>query len=192
MVEGGASKEFAHIKSLAYTDPAFFANLIDRLTEAAISYLSMQVEAGVEALQLFESWAGIADADLFHRAIIQPNRKIVQALKKTFPHIPIIGFPRAAGPLVLDYAAGVGADVLALDPQWSPEKMRRDFAAIPCLQGNLDPALLLAGGEAMVRGIDRLKGAMAGRPYVFNLGHGVIKETNPDHVAALVKQVRQA
>jgi len=191
MIEGGASKEFAHIKQFAYADPEGFKALIDRLTRGAIDYLALQIEAGVEAIQLFESWASVPNADLFDRAIIQPTHTIVKAIKTRYPHIPVVGFPRLAGPLTLDYATRTEIDVLALDPQWSPQYMRRDFSNIPCLQGNLDPALLRQGGDGMISAIERLCAEMEGRAYVFNLGHGVIKETDPDHVATLVRAVRK-
>jgi uroporphyrinogen decarboxylase len=187
MVDGGGSKEFSATRSLAYRDPEAFSLLIGLLTSATIEYLSRQIEAGAEAVQLFDSWAGLLPADQFRLWVMEPARKIVEALNRAHPDIPVIGFPRGAGSLYEGYAQVSKVTALGLD-----ERVSLDWArglGIP-VQGNLDPFALLAGGEALDRGVDRVMEGLSGVPFVFNLGHGVHKDTPPEHVMQLVNRVR--
>jgi uroporphyrinogen decarboxylase len=187
MVEGGASKDFRLVKSWAYRDPSGFAALIERLTAATIDYLAAQITAGVEAVQLFDSWAGILPEAGFARWVIDPTRKIVTALKQRFPGVPIIGFPRGAGLLYERYATETGVDAVSLDTA-VPSSLARDrLQPNLTVQGNLDPVLLVVGGAALEQAVKELRAALGGRPFVFNLGHGVLPQTPPENVAAVAR-----
>ncbi len=189
MIEGGGSKDFAHVRGMAYAQPALFQRLMDVLTEASIEYLSAQVLAGAEVLMLFDSWAGVLAPSLFRAHCIAPAARIVSALKLRHPAVPVIGFPRLAGLMSGEYArtgvAAVGVDTGS------------DIAAVAAMlprqvavQGNLDPLAVVAGGAAMARETTSILEAMRGRPFVFNLGHGIVPQTPPEHVAALLELVR--
>jgi uroporphyrinogen decarboxylase len=186
MVDGGGSKTFDQTKRWAYGDPEGFQKLIDIVVEATIHYLVKQVEAGAEALQLFDSWSGILDEENFTRWVIRPSRKIVEGVKTKYPDIKIIGFPREAGVYYADYAKKTGVDALGVDFSIDLNYLPDD---IP-LQGNLDPSYLLVGGDAMIGAARKILDTMRGRPFIFNLGHGVIKETPPEHVEQLSDFIR--
>ena len=192
MVEGGASRDFAAVKLWAFSHPESFAVLIDRLVEATITYLTGQIQAGAEAIQLFDSWAGVLPEAGFRRWVIAPTKRIVAALHETFPRVPIIGFPRGAGLMYRAYFIETGVDALSLDTQVPPAIARRTLQAVGPVQGNLDPLLLVAGGEAMTAAAASILEALAAEPFVFNLGHGVLPDTPPDHVARLIDQVHGA
>lgn len=189
MVEGQGSKDFGRAKAFACSDPAAFQALLDVLCAATTEYLSRQVEAGAEALQLFESWAGQADAQGFMDWVVAPTRKIVDALKRRHPEIPVIGFPKGAGAMLGAYARETGVDALGID-SLTPMEEARAQAPGKTLQGNLDPFALLAGGRAMESRTRRILEDMEGAPFIFNLGHGIDKETPVAHVEALVKILR--
>ncbi len=190
MVEGRTSRDFIAVKSWAYNDPEGFGDLIDILTDAVIDYLIAQIDAGAEVIQLFESWAGIVDHTLFSRFVIRPTRKIVESLKEYAPHIPLIGFPRQCGRMALDYVQNTRINALSLDSQISPKQAAGVFQSLVPVQGNLDPVCLLNGGLAMEAAVEDILVHLARGPFIFNLGHGVIKETPPQHVADLVAMVR--
>jgi uroporphyrinogen decarboxylase len=190
MVEGGGSRDFAATRALAYADPGLFDALIDRLTEASITYLSAQAEAGAEVLMLFDSWAGVLSPSGFERHVIRPTTTIVAALRARFPHVPIIGFPRLSGMLLGGYAAATGVNGVGMDTAMDPALVRGLVPAHVALQGNLDPMALVAGDAAMEAEARAILAAGAGRPMIFNLGHGIVPQTPPDHVAALVRLVR--
>jgi uroporphyrinogen decarboxylase len=186
MIEGQGGTGHEAIRGLAWSDGKFFARLMDILVEATSLYLIAQADAGAEVLQLFESWAGTVPAGLFEGAVLEPTARIVKAVKAKHPGLPIIGFPRGAGAWIARYAEFTGVDGIGVDQM-------TDITALPvkaALQGNLDPLLLLQGGEAMRREAKKLVAAMKGRPFIFNLGHGVMQPTPPEHVAELVKAVR--
>jgi uroporphyrinogen decarboxylase len=191
MVEGRGTKEFAQARRLAHADPALFAALIDRLTAATIEYLALQAEAGAEALMLFDSWAGLLPPSLFAEHVIRPAARIRSALRDRFPDIPFIGFPRLAGLGAVTYAEATGVDALALDTGADLERLCPMLPARLATQGNLDPMALVAGGTALAAEARRVLAAVEGRPHVFNLGHGVVPETPPENVAALVRLVRE-
>lgn len=186
MIEGGSSREFAQIKTLAVADPATFGRLIDAVVLATIDYLCRQVTAGADALQIFESWAGILSEPMFRRWVIEPTRRIVDGVRAKHPTIPIIGFPRAAGALMAAYARETGVDAINLDPT-VPLGWAREALAPKVLQGNLDPIVLVAGGRTLDDEVTRICDAMAGRPFVFNLGHGIVPQTPPEHVARVAE-----
>jgi uroporphyrinogen decarboxylase len=190
MVDGKGTKEFPATRNLAYSDPNLFGRLIRLLTEASVEYLSAQVAAGAEVLMLFDSWAGMLPPGQFRRWVIEPTAVLVRALKKRHPNIPIIGFPRLAGPLLVEYAARTGVQCAgidtAMDPRWAAGAVPPEVA----LQGNLDPLVLITGGPAMETEARVILAAMRGRPFIFNLGHGITPPTPPEHVASLVRLVR--
>ena len=191
MIEGHGSKDFAAVRTLAYSDPALFAAMLRLVVERTIAYLSAQITAGADLVMLFDSWAGVLPAAMFRRFVIEPTRQIVEALRAIHPSTPVIGFPRLAGWLLADYAAcgvqGVGVDTAA-DPAMAA-------AAIPAgiaVQGNLDPLALVAGGRILADATQTVLAAWRGRPSIFNLGHGIVPQTPPEHVAELVRMVRDA
>jgi uroporphyrinogen decarboxylase len=189
MVEGGGSKDFAAVRGMAYGQPALFGRLIDVLTEATITYLSAQVEAGAEVLMLFDSWAGVLSPRQFRAHVIGPARRIVAALKARHPDVPVIGFPRLAGILARDYAE-TGVDGIGIDTGSDIGAMAGLLPDRVAMQGNLDPLAVVAGGEAMRAETAGILAAMKGRRFIFNLGHGIVPQTPPEHVAALLDQVR--
>jgi uroporphyrinogen decarboxylase len=191
MVEGGGSKDFAAVRGMAYAQPALFQQLIDVLTEATIEYLSAQVVAGAEALMLFDSWAGVLSPSLFRAHCIAPAARIVSAVKARHPGVPMIGFPRLAGVMTRDYAA-TGVDAVGVDTGSDIGAVAAMLPAHLAVQGNLDPLALVAGGAAMATETTAILDAMRGRPFIFNLGHGIVPQTSPEHVTALLELVRGA
>ena len=191
MVEGGGSKEFAHVKRWAFADPVGFAVLIDLLTDATYDYLAAQIEAGAEAVQLFDSWAGVLPAEAFVRWVIEPTRRIADRLKASYPDVPIIGFPRTAGLMYRAYADESGVDAVGLDSAVPLGWAARELQPRLPVQGNLDPVALVAGGAALDRAAEAVLTALAGGPFVFNLGHGVMQTTPPEHVAQLTATIRR-
>ncbi len=192
MVEGGGSREFAEIRGMAHGQPALLERLTDLLVDATVRYLSAQVAAGAEAVMLFDSWSGVLSPRLFRRFVIEPTRIIVARLKALHPDVPVIGFPRLAGVMLGEYAAQTGVQAVAMDTGADPARVAAMVPATMALQGNLDPIALLAGGAAMRAEAESILAAMRGRPFVFNLGHGILPQTPPEHVGALVDHVRSS
>ncbi|HQT76171.1 MAG TPA: uroporphyrinogen decarboxylase [Rhodopila sp.] len=189
MVEGGGSRDFAAVRGMAYQQPAVFQRLMDVLTDATVTYLSAQVDAGAEVLMLFDSWAGVLSSAQFRAHVIAPATRIVAALKQRHPTVPVIGFPRLAGLMVGAYAA-TGVNGIGIDTGSDIGAAAAMLPAHVAVQGNLDPLALVAGGEAMRAETAGILQAMRGRPFIFNLGHGIVPQTPPEHVAALLEQVR--
>jgi uroporphyrinogen decarboxylase len=187
MVEGGASRDFRRVKAWAYRDPQGFAALIELIVEATIVYLSGQIAAGAEAVQLFDSWAGVLSETGFERWVIDPTRQITARLKQSFPTVPVIGFPRGAGLLYQRYAAESGVDAVGIDTGVPGSFARERLQGRVVVQGNLDPVVLLVGGSAMAQEIREIRAALAGGPFIFNLGHGVLPQTPPENVAELAR-----
>jgi uroporphyrinogen decarboxylase len=193
MVAGSGSPDQAEARSWAYRDPDGFGRLVDLVTETSIDYLSGQVRAGADVLQIFDSWSGTLPDSEFAAWVIAPTVRIVTALRERHPGIPIIGFARGAGLNAIDYAAATGVDALGCDTSVPLRRMREAIApARTVLQGNLDPMLLVLGGASLDRRIDQICDDMRGHPFIFNLGHGIVPETPPDHVAHMVDRVRAA
>jgi uroporphyrinogen decarboxylase len=192
MVEGGGSKDFAAVRGMAYAQPALFRQLMDVLTEATIEYLSAQVRAGAEVLMLFDSWAGVLSPMKFWEHVIGPAERIVAALNQRHPGVPIIGFPRLAATLAGDYASASGVNGVGLDTACDLPLIASMLPPLTAVQGNLDPLALVAGGAAMETETASILGAMRGgkRPFIFNLGHGIVPQTPPEHVATLLERVR--
>jgi uroporphyrinogen decarboxylase len=190
MVAGRGTPDQAPARLLAYRDPQLFAALIERLTEASIAYLSAQAEAGVDALQIFDSWAGVLPGAELRRWCLAPLQKIVAGVKARFPQTPIIAFPRGASLHLVGVALESGADVVGLDTTVDLSYAAAAVQKLKPVQGNLDPLALLAGGSALDTAVDRILGALAQGPLIFNLGHGVLPETPIAHVEQLVRRVR--
>jgi uroporphyrinogen decarboxylase len=191
MVEGGGSRDFAITRTLAYTDPSFFADLMARLVEATIAYLVSQIEAGADTVMLFDTWAGILPPAMFNRLVIEPTAAIVQALNARFPDLPVIGFPRLAGIHARAYAERTGVDCVGMDTSVEAALVAATLPETVGVQGNLDPMALIAGGEALATEARRIRDALRGQPHIFNLGHGILPNTPPQHVADLVGIIRQ-
>jgi uroporphyrinogen decarboxylase len=191
MIAGQGSKEQAEARRYAYRDPQAFAEIIDAIAGMTVDYLSGQVEAGVEAVQLFDSWAGSVSPAQFERWVIAPNAAIVSAFKARHPDVPVIGFPKGAGGKLAAYARETGVDAVGLDETVDPAWAHANLPADLPVQGNLDPLTLIAGGEPLESAVRRIVSALADRPHVFNLGHGILQDTPIAHVEHLLRLVRQ-
>lgn len=190
MVEGESAREFPTTRSFMLREPAVFDRLMAILTEATAEMLVRQIAAGAEAVMLFDSWAGLLPPLLFRRHVIEPARQIAAFIRARYPDVPLIGFPRLGGVMVAEYAENTGVDALALDGSADLSVVRGMLKTPVTLQGNLDPLILKEGGDAMVKAARSIRDSMRGHPHVFNLGHGVVPQTDPEHVAALVRAVR--
>ena len=190
MIEGGSSRDFARTKDWAFSQPESFGRLIDVLVDATVVHLTAQIRAGADAVQLFDSWAGVLPESAFERWVVGPATEITRRLKTVFPEVPVIGFPRGAGALYPSYAVATGVDAISLDTtvplHWAAEALPADCV----IQGNLDPRLVVVGGDAMLAETARILETFSGRPFVFNLGHGFVPETPPENVALLARTIR--
>jgi uroporphyrinogen decarboxylase len=190
MVAGQGSSEQAETRRFAYRDPAAFEEIINAIADATVAYLIDQIDAGVEAVQLFDSWSGSLSPAQFERWVIAPTVRIITKLKAARPHAVVIGFPKGAGGKLPAYAREVGADAIGLDetvdPLWAHASLPEGLP----VQGNLDPLALIAGGDELIAAVDHIIDALSGRPHVFNLGHGILPDTPIAHVEQLVAHVR--
>jgi uroporphyrinogen decarboxylase len=189
MVEGSGKRGFEAPRAWLKRDPKSFDALLGILVEATVEHLAAQIEAGADCVQIFESWAGLLGGEDFRRCIISPTARIAEALKRQHPGVRIVGFPRNAGVMLEEYAEKASVDAVSLDQAVSAAAGRAVQRRRP-VQGNLDPALLVAGGEALAAGIRDIRRTYSGGPHVFNLGHGIVPQTPPEHVAGLVAGVR--
>ena len=187
MVEGGPTKDFRRVKLWAYSDPEGFTALIDLITEATVEYLMAQIAAGAEAVQLFDTWAGVLAEAEFERWVLAPTRKIVNRLKERYANFPVIGFPRGAGILYRRYLAETGIDAIGVDTACPAAFAREELQGRAAVQGNLDPVLLIAGGAPLRRAVQQLRSVLGAGPFIFNLGHGVLPQTPPENVAELAR-----
>jgi len=192
MVAGQSTSDQAPARLWAYRDPAGFSQMIDMIVEASATYLSGQIAAGAQAVQIFESWAGVLPGSEFGRWVIQPTQKLVSAVRARHPDVPIIGFPRACGPLYTDFLAATGVDALGCDTALPLDWIRTNLQPRATVQGNLDPLLLVTGGQELDRRAREIRDTLSGGAHIFNLGHGVVPQTPPEHVDRLVKAVRGA
>jgi uroporphyrinogen decarboxylase len=190
MVAGQGSRDQADARRLAYADPERFANIIGRIEAVTLDYLSGQIEAGAEAIQLFDSWAGSLSPAQFEQWVIAPTGRIVSALTERHPEVPVIGFPKGAGGKLTAYARETGVTALGLDetvdPCWAAKQLPKNLP----VQGNLDPLALVAGGEALESAVLRILDGFADRPHIFNLGHGILQDTPIENVERLVALVK--
>jgi uroporphyrinogen decarboxylase len=190
MIAGQGSREQAEARRLAYRDPALMQPLIDRIADCTITYLLGQIHAGVEAVQLFDSWSGSLSPAQFEQWVIAPTARIVAALHARAPGVPVIGFPKGAGGKLPAYARETGVDAIGVDETVDPGWAHASLPAGMPVQGNLDPLALIAGGAALDSAVDRILAAFAERPHVFNLGHGILPDTPIAHVEQLLARVR--
>ena len=189
MLEGGSSRDFALAKRWAYGTPESMQRLIDLLVEATGDYLLAQIDAGAEVVQIFDSWAGIWPEGQLRRWCLEPVKALTARVKAERPGVPVIVFPRGAGVLYQAYAKECGADALGLDTTVPLPWARTTLQPRACLQGNLDPLLLVAGGPVLWQGVDDILRQLGDGPFVFNLGHGIVPDTPLEHVAGLVERV---
>ncbi len=190
MVAGEGSRDQHATRLMAYRDPQAFQAIIDAITAMTVDYLAGQIQAGAEAVQLFDSWAGSLSPAQFERWVIAPNAKIVSALKARFPDVPVIGFPKGAAEKLPAYASETGVDAVGLDETIDPCWAAKALPASLPVQGNLDPLLLESGDGDLERQINHILDCFADRPHVFNLGHGIGKDTPIAHVERLIAAVR--
>jgi uroporphyrinogen decarboxylase len=190
MVAGCGTPDQAPARLFAYRDPEGFEMLIDRLTEASVAYLAEQFRAGVDAVQLFDTWAGVLGPDEFDRWCAKPAAKIVAGLRQAIPGARVIGFPRGAGTSLVRYAESVPVDAIGLDWMIDRKFARDEIQSRRPVQGNLDPLALLAGGASLDREVDAVLTSFSGKPFIFNLGHGILPQTPIAHVERMVARVR--
>ena len=190
MIAGRGTPDQGPAHKLMTENPDLFQRLIDLLTEATIDYLSKQIDAGAEVVKLFDSWAGSLKGRDFDRFALAPTRRIVTALKARHPNTPVIAFPREAGEKYLGFAKATGADCLALDnsvdPHWAAAHLQPDG----CVQGNLKSSHMVSGGPALVKDTKRIVAAFRNGPHIFNLGHGITPQADPDNVQRMIDAVR--
>ena len=193
MVAGAGSKHFEPALALARDDEQHFSRLIEVLADVTADHLIQQIRAGAGVVQLFDSWAGLVPSGAFDRWVIDPTRRIVEQVRAAVgPDVPIIGFPRAVGDLYGRYVRDTGVTAVSLDPTLSPDAVARLIPDSVAVQGTLDPEILLGGGEPLDRAIDAILDGFRRRPFVFNLGHGVLPPTPIAHVERLVDRVRRS
>lgn len=190
MVEGGSSRDYANAKGWALGDPDGFQVLVDLLVDATAEYLVRQIDAGAEAVQIFDTWAGVLPKYAFDRFSAAPIREIARRVKAAHPGVPVIVFPRGAALYLADFARAPEIDAVGLDYATDPVWAAREIQPHAAVQGNLDPVLLLAGGPELARSARAIIDALSGGPHVFNLGHGILPQTPVAHVEALLAAVR--
>jgi uroporphyrinogen decarboxylase len=190
MIAGRGTPDQAPARILAYREPDRFAALIERLVQASAAYLIRQLQAGVETVQLFDTWAGVLAPEEFERWCVQPAKQIVALVRQAIPEAKIIGFPRGAGTNLLRYVEEVPVNAAGLDWMIDRDFAREQIQSRVPVQGNLDPLALLAGGAALERAVDATLAAFAERPFIFNLGHGILPETPIAHVEQMLRRVR--
>jgi uroporphyrinogen decarboxylase len=190
MIAGQGTPDQAPARVFAYREPAAFAALIDVLVEASAAYLVRQLRAGADAVQIFDTWAGVLPPEEFARWCIEPTRAIVAKVRAQVAGAKVIGFPRGAGTQLARYVEEIPVNAVGLD--WTVDRgfVRERVQSRVAVQGNLDPLVLVAGGAALDRGVDAVLDAFAGGPFIFNLGHGIVPETPIAHVEAMLRRIR--
>ena len=191
MIAGRGTKDQGPAHALMQEQPEVFEGLINILTKATIEYLSKQIEAGAEVVKIFDSWAGSLKGDAFTKYALEPAREITQALKARHPGIPVIAFPREAGNGYIGFAKATGADCVALDNSVSAEWAAEHVQVDSCVQGNLASSHMVTGGQDLVDETRRICKAFAGGPHIFNLGHGITPDADPDNVQRMIDAVRE-
>ena len=192
MIAGRGTPDQGPAHALMAENPALFDTLMDRLTQATITYLSMQIEAGAEVVKLFDSWAGSLKGDAFQKYALAPAKTIIAALKARYPDVPIIAFPREAGDGYIGFAKATGADCVALDNSVSAEGAAANVQPASCVQGNLASSHMVTGGQALVDDTRAIVDAFSKGPHIFNLGHGITPDADPDNVQLMIDTVREA
>src|SRR5262249_54866430 len=190
MIAGAGTTEQEPARRFAYEDPDGFSELVDKLVDASAGYLVRQLEAGVDAVQIFDTWAGFLPAEQFRRWCIAPTQRIIAKLRHSMPGAKVIGFPRGVGTALLRYVQQVPVDAIGLDWTVDPIFVRDQIQSRVPVQGNLDPLVLVAGGAALDRAVDAALEAFSARPFIFNLGHGILPQTPIAHVEQMLTRVR--
>ena len=190
MIAGRGTKDQGPAHALKAENRAVFEGILERLTEATIEYLSKQIEAGAEVVKLFDSWAGSLKGEDFVNYALKPAAKITQALKQRHPGIPVIAFPREAGDGYIGFAKATGADCIAVDNSVSAEWVAQNVQPDSCVQGNLASAHMVTGGDDLIQETKRIVNALKGGPHIFNLGHGITPDANPDNVQIMIDTIR--
>jgi uroporphyrinogen decarboxylase len=190
MIAGQGTSDQAPARLFAYRDPVAFANLMDVLVEASAAYLTRQLQAGADAVQIFDTWAGVLPPEEFAKWCIEPTRRIISKVRAQVPGAKVIGFPRGAGTLLERYVRDVPVDAVGVD--WTVDRgfVRDRVQTRVAVQGNLDPLVLVAGGAGLDRAVEAVLEGFAGGPFIFNLGHGIVPETPVAHVESMLKRVR--
>ena len=191
MIAGQGSREQAETRRLAYAEPERFGAIIARIETMTVDYLSGQIEAGADAVQLFDSWAGSLSPRQFERWVIEPTARIVAALNQRHPEVPVIGFPKGAGGKIAAYVRDTRVSAVGIDETVDPHWAGRELPDGLPVQGNLDPLALIAGGRELEAAVDRILDAFAGRPHIFNLGHGIQQDTPIAHVEQFLGQLKR-
>jgi uroporphyrinogen decarboxylase len=190
MIAGRGTPDQAPARMFAYREPEAFARLIDTLVDVSSRHLVAQIEAGAEAVQIFDTWAGVLPPREFERWCIDPVRRIVENVRSESPDAKIIGFPRGAGASLISYVDQVPVNAVGLDWAAEPAFVRERVQSRVAVQGNLDPLVLCTGGDALDRAIDDVLANYAGAPFIFNLGHGILPETPIAHVEQTLQRIR--
>jgi uroporphyrinogen decarboxylase len=190
MIAGRGTKDQGPAHALKAENRAVFEGILERLTEATIEYLSKQIEAGAEVVKLFDSWAGSLKGEDFVNYALKPAAKITQALKQRHPGIPVIAFPREAGDGYIGFAKATGADCIAIDNSVSAEWVAQNVQPDSCVQGNLASSHMVTGGDDLIQETKRIVNALKGGPHIFNLGHGITPDANPDNVQIMIDTVK--
>ena len=191
MIAGRGTPDQAPAHALKRQDRELFERLIDLLTDATIEYLSAQIDAGAEVVKLFDSWAGSLRGDDFKHYALAPARRITQALKQRYPHVPVIAFPREAGDNYIGFAKATGADCVAIDNSVTPEWVASHVQVDGCVQGNLKSSHMVTGGQELVDDTRRIVKALGKGPHIFNLGHGITPDADPENVKLMIETVRE-
>ena len=190
MIIGQGKEGQIPARNFAFSNSLTFETLLECLVEGTIAHLDMQAKAGAEVLMLFDSWSGILAGSAFERYVIMPTCRIVNEVRNRHPAVPIIAFPRGAGLQYLDYALRVRPDCLALDTDVDPRWASRCIQPLCCVQGNVDPRLLVDGGPGLMGAVDEVLTSFSTGPYVFNLGHGITPDADPENVRLMIERVR--
>jgi uroporphyrinogen decarboxylase len=191
MVEGRGGTDGSMVRRWAYGDPDGFGRLMERLTVATIDYLGQQIDHGADAVQIFDSWAGVLGEEGFRRWVIEPTCRIVAALRERHPQVPVIGYPRQAGVLYRDFVDATGVDGISCDALVPLHFARKVLQSVATVQGNLDNVLVLTGGDLLEQETRRLLDTLGRGRFIVNLGHGVLPETPPEHLRCVADMVKQ-
>lgn len=190
MIAGRGTKDQGPARQMMYRDPAGFSALIDLIADATAEYLIRQIDAGAEVVKLFDSWAGALPGPMFTRYATDPAKRIIERIHAVHPGTPVIGFPRQAGEKIPDFIRQTSVAACAIDTNVDPVWAAREIQPLTCVQGNLDPMLLITGGTALRDGVTQIREAFSQGPHIFNLGHGITPEADPENVAVMLKALR--
>lgn len=192
MIAGKGTPDQAPAHALMAENPALFDKIMDRLTEATITYLDMQIQAGAEVVKIFDSWAGSLKGAAFEKYAVEPTKRIITALKAKHPNTPIIAFPREGGDGYIGFAKKTGADCVALDNSVTPEWGAANVQVDGCVQGNLASSHMVTGGQALIDEVRHIREAFSKGPHIFNLGHGITPDADPENVTLMIETLRES